>query len=325
MRKIIVLTPVKNESWILEKFILATSLWADKIIFAYQDSDDNTLKILNKYKDIVKIVKNKCDEFNEPERQKLLINEARKIKGNNIFIALDADEFLTLNKKSFLELKKIKELNRGTVVMFDWVNIKLDKFVYWMAPQKMPFGYVDNNDKHQGQIIHSIRVPMTNESQIYYAKHIKVMHYQYTDWARMESKHRWYQCWELIHNKTKNPIEIYRQYHHMYSIKEQNLHKIPNHWFSFYSSRHIDLKKVVIDNKYYWDKIVFLLFKKYGINYFKKLSIWDVNWNNLLSTSKIYDPRGMFDKVVHYYLKTTQIYSDKKIIKLTDYLLGVIY
>ena len=49
--KLIVITPVKNESWILEKFLTFTSLWADYIIIADQNSTDNSIEdFINWYK-----------------------------------------------------------------------------------------------------------------------------------------------------------------------------------------------------------------------------------------------------------------------------------
>ncbi|GAG56902.1 unnamed protein product, partial [marine sediment metagenome] len=47
--KIICLTPVKNEAWILDNFIKCASLWADHIIIADQDSTDDARKIAKKY------------------------------------------------------------------------------------------------------------------------------------------------------------------------------------------------------------------------------------------------------------------------------------
>ena len=40
--KVICMTPVKNEEWIMERFLAAASLWADCIIVADQHSQDRT-------------------------------------------------------------------------------------------------------------------------------------------------------------------------------------------------------------------------------------------------------------------------------------------
>ena len=66
--KIICLTPVKNEGWILERFLKCTSLWADYIIIADQSSVQlfkNTFQRLRPchneaISNLVHIVNNKC-------------------------------------------------------------------------------------------------------------------------------------------------------------------------------------------------------------------------------------------------------------------------
>jgi glycosyltransferase involved in cell wall biosynthesis len=45
---IICLTPVKNEAWLLDRFLQATSLWADFIIIADQMSTDGSQEIAKK-------------------------------------------------------------------------------------------------------------------------------------------------------------------------------------------------------------------------------------------------------------------------------------
>ena len=96
---IICLTPVKNEAWILDKFIQCASLWADCIIIADQMSTDGSRDIALKYPK-VRLIDNDSEAFNEPERQKLLVDAARQIHFNGqrrLLISLDADEFLTSN------------------------------------------------------------------------------------------------------------------------------------------------------------------------------------------------------------------------------------
>ena len=95
---IICLIPVKNEAWILDRCLQTASLWADKIIVADQMSDDGSPEIAVKYSK-VQLIRNTSAQFNEPERQKLLIDAARKIPydGKKLLIALDADEMLTAN------------------------------------------------------------------------------------------------------------------------------------------------------------------------------------------------------------------------------------
>ena len=108
--KIICLTPVKNEAWIIEKFIMCASLWADYIILSDQSSEDGTREIAKKYPKVIIIENLYRGEYDEWKIRNILIKEARKIKGKNIFIAVDADEVLTPNLFGNLEWEKLFKL-----------------------------------------------------------------------------------------------------------------------------------------------------------------------------------------------------------------------
>lgn len=329
--KIVCLTPVKNEEWILDNFLAATSLWADKIIVAYQKSNDKTLDLCKKFKKVV-VVKNNSVKYDEVERQKLLIEESRKLFPNmkHILIALDADEFITLNNKSLEELSSIRDLKNGTIIKFKWNNVKLKNNIYWEAPSLMPFGFVDDGSKHVGYKIHSPRIPTPSDAPIYCPKFIQVIHYQYADWERMKSKHRWYQCWEIINNPNKKVVDIYRQYHHMYSIPKNEIKKIPEVWYELYNEKKICLNKIKSQKLYWWDEEILNLFKKYGANRFSKIDIWEIDWNKLSKNNNEFkDPRSFVDRAVNYYLVRTQPYINSKIVgrlvKLGDFVLKQIY
>lgn len=93
--KKIVLTPTKNEEWIIELFLKITSLFADHIIIADQFSTDKTVEIAKKFPKVI-IIENDNTEYDEQYRQKLLIDKARSLfPGNNLLLALDADEIIT--------------------------------------------------------------------------------------------------------------------------------------------------------------------------------------------------------------------------------------
>lgn len=277
---IICLTPVKNEEWILEKFLSAASLWADVIIVADQNSSDRSVEIAQSF-DKVKLIHNKSESFNEPERQRLLINESRKIPGKNIVIALDADEFLSGNFTQSEDWDKIKKLPRGTVIKFKWpfINNKFDK--YWAGDNAvMPFGFVDDGSEHIGKKIHSKRVPCTEESPIYEVNDFVVMHYQFTDWKRMESKHRWYQCYERVQFPEKSDLEIFRTYSHMYRVKSKDMKTVPKKWFAFYLENGVDINTVKVSERYYWDAEVDKMLSINGSSLFKNIDL--INNKSLL-------------------------------------------
>ena len=59
---IIVITPVRNEAWVLDAFLTCTSSWADFIILADQHSTDGTRAIARKYKKVT-LIDNPTDEW----------------------------------------------------------------------------------------------------------------------------------------------------------------------------------------------------------------------------------------------------------------------
>ena len=322
--KIICLTPVKNEDWILERFLKATSMWADLIIIADQGSTDKTKQIAGSFSKVI-LIENKSTEYNESERQKMLIDEARKIKGQKILVALDADEFLSANSINNKEWNTIKELEPGTVIKFDWINVLPNRNIYWKGPYKMPFAFIDDNSNHEGKAIHSPRIPIKSNSPEYFAKDIKILHLQYADWDRMRSKHRWYQSWEHIKNPKRSIISIFRQYNHMYSIKKNNFMEIKDEWFKLYDISEIDIKNFKKQDYYYWDIEMLNFFEKYGLNFFSKIDIWDKDWyeiskniksENLIGFSK--NPQTFFDRLLIKYLKKTQPYMNNIFFKIFD-------
>jgi len=323
--KIVCITPVKNEEWILDNFLKCTSLWADKIIIADQNSDDNSIGIAKKYNKVV-LVKNNNPKFNEPERQKILINNARKIKGKKIIIALDADEAFTADAVKSNEWKKLYNLEPGTVIYFKWANILHGCDKYWLALDNMPFGFVDDGSLHKGSPIHSPRIPLSEKSNKYYSKLI-VMHMQYTNIKRMKSKHRWYQCWERLNNLERSAVDIYRQYHHMDSVPKKMIGIVPNNWFDDYTRKGIDFKVKMHNTSNYWDKLVLDMINDNGVDAFRKEQIWDFDW---IEKAKEYkyrkldnfkDPRTYYEKFIHIWLKITQPYFKNHFVNIVDKLI----
>jgi len=320
--KIICLTPVKNEKWILQKFLQSASLWADHIIIVDQMSDDGSREIAKKFLK-VDLVDNYSLVFNELDRQKILIAEARKIPGKKIFIALDADEILSGNFAENFDWKEIKNLAEGTSIYFKFVNLLPSKGKYWEGPSEMPWGFVDDGSDHNGLIIHSNRLPLSAKGTSFKMDNTVVLHYQFADWKRMESKHRWYQCWEHINDPKKSSIAIYRQYHHMHSIEEDDLKSIPREWFLEYEKNKIYLENFEGKESYHWDYEVINYLKYHGPEYFSRLDIWGKDWQKLTNNIEnngainLSPKQNIFDKLVLFYLQKTQrYYSEKNILIL---------
>jgi len=324
-RKVICLTPVKNEAWILETFLKCASLWADYVIIADQNSDDESLKIASRFEKVI-IVNNDFGPYDEQQRQQLLLNAARSLPFPRLLIALDADEFLTPNLDTSGEWQSVLNAPKGTIIKMPFAQIKPNMKHYWRTPDGV-MGYMDDGYTHSGNVIHSPRVPIPANAPEINLKEIFVMHYQYVNWERMRSKHRWYQCWERINNPERSSIDIFRQYHHMFGIRNKELQEVPAWWFDGYSKYGIDMRHINKEECYWWDKEILREMEEYGAKQFAKESIWDVKWESIAdqyryeNTLKFKDPRCFLEKMVHTFLLKTQPYSQAIGVRLIDYIL----
>src|SRR5258708_7227286 len=121
---LICLTPTKNESWTLDRFVPCTATWADQIVVADQGSCDSSREIVKQYSRVT-LIDNSLQKYDEGARQRMLIDAARGLEGSGkrVLIALDADEFLSANFRDSPEWPLIQAAEPGTVLYFDWVNI----------------------------------------------------------------------------------------------------------------------------------------------------------------------------------------------------------
>lgn len=319
--KIICLTPVKNEAWILDTFLSCASLWADQIIIADQMSTDGSREIAKKYPKVT-LIDNHSEVFNEPERQKILIDHARLIDcERRILIALDADEVLVGDIPNFVKYK-LSEIERGGILTFDWLNINPGGKNYWKSEYNMPFGFIDDGSEHCGELIHSTRIPAPKEAPCFHMQNLQVMHLQYIDWDRMQSKHRWYQCYERVNYPSKSAIDIFRMYHHMYSHKKNML--ISTLSLSFYHKHGINPLRFKKLSEYYWDAEVAKLIKTYGVSRFRRIDIWKRSSSFRTSSAPGIRPNGIFDQVLLKYLTATQYFYPNILLKIVDKILKMI-
>jgi hypothetical protein len=241
---LICVTPTRNEAWIIKQFLAAARTWADHIIVADQGSTDGTLWRLQDTQGLETVI-NDSPVYNEAYRQKILLECARKFEGRRILIALDADEALSANCLESKEWKQIEDAEPGTILRFRWVNILPGFREAWIPPKYEAFGFVDNGCDFTGRQIHSTRVPQPPGAPVLDLDEIVVLHFQYVAGERMISKHRWYQMWEHLKHQQKGPLDIFREYHHMYGSWEQDeIHPIQPEWFDGYDRAGIDFRSL---------------------------------------------------------------------------------
>lgn len=307
----IVVTPTKNESWIIDRFVSAASCWADHVIVADQGSTDGTPEIVQRAPK-ARLVRNESPIFDENHRQKLLLEHARKIEGRRILIGLDADEAFSANCTASKDWARIAQAAPGTVLRFRWVNVLPGFKTAWIQPGFVALGFVDDNSPHQGRTIHSPRVPQPPGAPTLDLEEIVVLHFQYVLWDRMRSKQRWYQAWEYLKHRRKTPLQIFREYNHMHgSWGKDEIHPVEPEWLAGYEQAGIDFRSIECERVTWWDREVAGMLQEHGPEFFRRIDIWDKDWSVFarqigMSGVDFRDPRSRFERIAHSCLRRTQ-------------------
>ena len=327
---IICLTPVKNEAWILDRFLQAASLWADYIIVSDQGSTDGSIEIAKKYSKVILLENEELPYFDEYLMRSPLFDAARKIKGNRILISLDVDELLIPNWNYSREWKTLLNAPKGTILCFPLLNIRPDFDLCWQ-PEVVCCGYIDDGTEYTTPaLIHTPRSIESVSSDRIYFKEIGILHFQYTDWKRMACKQRWYQCIELI-KKINNPVAIFRRYHSMYELRACKLEPVPEKWGEEYAKYDIDITSVYHQAFLPWEKTILNYMNEFGASYFRHLNIWTVSWCAIAkkwgypNPEKYKDPRNKLEKLINRWLIKTQSRCQCWWVKMIDKIISLFY
>lgn len=272
-RKIVVIAPVKNEEWILEEFLTAASRFADHIVIGDHASNDSSVAIAKQFEKVVVFSTNQIG-FSERERRNELLIRAREFGEGNCILSLDADELLTPNFVSPANLDKLRGLPVGTRIRLPFFNLRPDLRTYWEVPQA-PIGFIDDGSMHEhNEAVHFPRVPPGKGSQIFEIEGEGLLHLQYLDWRRMESKHRWYQAWERVNFSKKPPLLITRRYSHMHAIPKKRLKTVNEEWLTQHEELGIDFRKLAMPREnYWWDEETIQLVEQRGLEHFEYLDL----------------------------------------------------
>jgi hypothetical protein len=278
---------------------------------ADQGSTDGTREALRDTSG-VQLVLNESPVFDERHRQRLLLDEARRIPGKRILIGLDADEALSANFATSPEWNRLSEAKPGTIVRFRWANILPGFQSAWIQPAYIPFGFIDDGSAHEGRTIHSPRVPQPANAPTLDIHDIVVLHFQYVLWDRMRSKQRWYQVWEHTKNRQKGALQIFREYNHMHgSWGKDEIHPVRREWLEGYDKAGIDFRGLKCESITWWDRELVRVLQKEGAGTMSKLAIWDKDWESLgrqlgVGDAGLADPRSTWEKIAPRLLAATQ-------------------
>jgi len=318
---LICMTPVRNEAWILHAFLKATSLWADYIIIADQMSTDGSREIAMQYPKVI-LIDNDNPDFNEADRQKLLIDRARQIDGDKILFGLDADEIFTANFSETEDWYKILNSKPGDVFWFQWAQVQSDGNSYWIPDVYFPWMFHDDGKEPHGNYVrnmHSMRIPYPiEEKQMYYVNNFKVLHFQPYYLKRNLAKQRFYMIVDYSLNRNKNVIALNRMYQikkikeKLFQITEDMFYKEKIHGFDLIENIYVN------ESKFWFDDYVSNMILRDGAKKYEKIDIWD---RDFLKWYKINDPRSVKMKCIHTYLHYTKNINQFYLIRFIDFVM----
>lgn len=322
---LIVMTPVRNEAWVLHAFLKTTSLWADYIIVADQMSTDGSRDIYPQYEKVI-VIDNTNPNFNEAERQSMLVAKAREVAAGRdcILFGLDADEIMPANWRETNDGKHILNSVPGDVFWFKWAQLAPDKKHYGDSVF-YPWVFHDDGIEPHGNYVrnmHSMRIPYPiEEKQMYYVNDFRVLHCGLLDINRIAAKNRFYQFvdWEMNH---RHPIKLARSYsgHYKKNIYHDIQFTLEDEVIAF----PFDLwAEIEMESTHTWfDNYIYDRLNNCPSSVLRKLDIWD---EEFIRYYQIIDKRKWWDKLLHFYLHVTNQFKNNLIIRVVDKCLRYVY
>ena len=323
---IIVLTPVRNEAWVLRAFLEATSLWADYIIIADQMSTDGSREIAKQYPKVI-LVDNNRQEMHMAATRRILFEEAKKIEGDKLLFTLDADEFLSGDFVNTADWQKIMSSKPDDSFCWKWMNLKgndVSKYstfrhYYWCVHESETLweGEFPDNFIHEWRLPWS---PKTDKGHEFLLDDFFSIHLARVNELRQRNKERFYQVSTVGQNPKKSRVSLYRQYH----SEEKLVYKdVPKDAYCFYEEHGMDLWKYINldDEGEYYTSEILSYFEKDGMKKYALLDIWDQDW---MKRNGLKDPRNVFHKIILGYMHKTNPYANSILVRCVDKILKVI-
>jgi hypothetical protein len=274
-QKVICLMPVKNEVDVLPITLGILSRYCDVILIADQMSDDGSRDVYKKFPK-VQVIDNAREGHSNRVRWDLL-KAAREYHGNNLLLALDADEYIP----SVLFDKFIHSHNftTGESFRFPWIQLWKSIRYYndtgaWYKNYQRA-AWVDDRKTLYGDTVilndHIARVPPSFLSHCKKVDDTPIVHLQWASWHKTQLKQAWYRCTELIASP-KNYLAINTSYSTSLDRSGIKLTPVPQEW-----TEGIDGLDAVENLPPTWHlREINTFFDKYGIEFFEPLQIWHI-------------------------------------------------
>lgn len=286
---IVVLTPLKNDAWILRRFLEVTSVFADLIIVADQGSTDGGLEICREFEKIV-VIDNSSSDYDEASRQQMLIAAARRLVPlPRILMALDSDEVLTADSMDSHDWQRMLSAAPGTSVYCEKPNLHLSPAMTERRALDFLGAFIDDGTTgHQAKRVHSPRLPAPPGGPTLVLEGVKFLHYALVRPEAQKAKIRMYAVLENL-MRTKSAYWRRRYYWSQRVLKPLGpVQPTPREWFEGWENRGIDMTTVEDVQPYWQDLATLDLLIKHGSRRFWFDDIWHKDWKRFLAEH----PRG---------------------------------
>ncbi len=325
---IVVITPVRNEAWVLDAFLTCTSSWADRIIVADQHSTDGSREIALKY-DKVTLIDNDSLEMNQAAARMRLFQEVDKINGDKIVLALDADEFLSADFEKTEGWNRIMNSKPNEIFCFRWLNLYGDYkhivpdngYMEWGCHFPQSLSLLNSYSSCENRAVHEMRIPCLQSPEIVYIQvpDIRFVHLARLNLIRQKNKEDFYQVSSVAKLQKKlSGVSLFRVYNRIYPVDcletEASLYNVGDSVDARCLIRNGDV------GQYYIDEMIDI-FNRDGLKNYLKLDIWN---NPYLKANGINQKLPLRYRLLHLYLRKTQMHSEKTIVKVVDKMLKLL-
>jgi glycosyl transferase family 2 len=302
-------TTMRNEAWILRRFLECALTWADHVIVVDDNSTDGSAEIAARFPNVRLLRFQRFDDVApyESERWRMRIEAAREIEvsGKRVVMTLDSDEMLSANFGA--DLRRVVAAEPGTNVAARVTNLLPGLEQCWVPPDPCVIGFVDDGSPFTVEkSMHVLRVPPGPTMEL---SETVLLHCKLLAARRVQARHRYYQVWET-ESGLRSSLGQYRLYHRG-ERPEKWMEPVRAEWLSGYFEAGIDLHRVD-DDPAHFDALSLRLIAQRGPSAFKRADIWSIDWNRVAEEQgvpldvPIVDPRGPGTKLAHRWLAATQ-------------------
>jgi glycosyltransferase involved in cell wall biosynthesis len=280
---IVVLTPLRNDGWILRRFLSVVSTFADRIIIADQGSIDDGLAICREFSKVT-VVENSSTEFNEASRQQLLIAAARDLVPlPRILIALDADEIVAANAPSSEGWQRMLSAPPGTLVHCEMPDFDLSLEMVRRGRPNFPVAFIDDGSPHRPLPIHSPRLPTGDGRPPLVLDDVKSR--MYAALENVMGTKSWY--WRRRYYWSRRVLAA-----------RGAVQPTPREWLAGWEERGIEMTQIEDVQPYWQDLTTLDLLLEHGSLRFWLDDIWEKDWIGVMEkqqrSGRIVPPPRLF-------------------------------